>query len=113
MSAVVAFAAAFYAAGAGQTTTKHVRAAAKVVPFTDTTAGSVAAGITGQPSALKLPPPRHVKHHAKPPAAVVTVPPAVTPAPAPVSTPPTAYVPPPAKHKTSGSGTGTTTVAPP
>lgn len=113
MCAVVAFVAAFFAAGAAQTTTKHVRAHTKAVAFADSAAGAVATSFSGQPAALKLPPPRHVKHHSTPaPVATVTVAPTTsTPATAPAAAAP--VVPAPAKHKKSGgSGTGVTIVGP-
>jgi hypothetical protein len=111
--AIAAFVAAFYAAGAGTTTTKHITTHPKVVPFADAAAGGVATSFTGQPAPLKLPPPRHVKHHST--SAPVTAAPTVTsattpsaPAPAPVYTPPPA-----SKHKSKGgTGTGTTVVGP-
>jgi hypothetical protein len=114
--AAIAFLVAFFAAGAGKSTTTRVqRHAATVAPFADPAARAVAVSLTGRPAALKLPPPppRHVKHHAKPavtptPAATVTPTP-VTPSPAPTPV----YTPPPAKHKSSGgTGTGTTVVGP-
>jgi hypothetical protein len=110
--AIVAFAAAFYAAGADHTTIKHVKPHAKPVPFADTAASAVAGSFAGHPVALKLPPPRHVKHHAKPATPTVTPPPTTTNV-TPTISPP-AYVPPPApKHKSKGgTGTGTTVVGP-
>jgi hypothetical protein len=109
--ALAAFAVAFYAAGAGTTTTRHVKQEAKVVPFADPAARHVAATFAGHPAALKLPPPR-VKHHAKPATPAVPVAPTTS---ATTSAPPaSAYVPPPpVKHKSSGgTGTGTTVVGP-
>jgi hypothetical protein len=114
--AVAAFAVAFYAAGAGKAPARHITHHTPV-PFADTAASSVS--FSGIPAALKLPPPppKHVKHHAKP-AASVTAPTASTAAPA-TSTPsvaPTVHVSsPPVKHKSSGvtgTGTGTTVVGP-
>jgi hypothetical protein len=117
--AAAAFLLAFFATGAGKTTTTRVpRHAATVAPFADPAARAVAVSLTGHPAALKLPPPpRHikhqVKHHAKP-ASVATTPPAVTPTPVtPTPTPTPVYTPPPPKHKSSGgTGTGTTVVGP-
>jgi hypothetical protein len=111
--AVAAFAVAFYAAGAAQTTTKHVQTHATAVPFADAAAGPVAGSFSGQPAGLKLPPPPHVKHHSKPAASVttVTLPPTTT-ASAPAAP---VYIPPPTpKHKSrrGGTGTGTTVVGP-
>jgi len=107
--AAAAFAVAFYAAGAGQSTKTHVKAhLTKPVPFADSTARSVAASLTGHVAPLKLPPPRHVTHHAKPavPAAPTVTPTATTSTPAYVA--PT-YVP-PAKHKSPGTGHGVTVI---
>jgi hypothetical protein len=111
--AVAAFAVAFYAAGAAQTTTRHIHPRAQPVPFADAAAGGVATSFTGQPAPLKLPPRRHVKHHSKPAVSVATV----TPAPTTTASTPAApvYTPPPApKHKSprGGTGTGTTVVGP-
>lgn len=113
--AVAAFAVAFYAAGAGKAPARHITHH-KPVPFADTAAGGVAVSFSGTPAALKLPPPpKHVKHHAKP-AASVTATPTSTAAPA-TSTPsaPVHVSAPPVKHKSpavTGTGTGTTVVGP-
>jgi hypothetical protein len=117
---IAAFLVAFFAAGAGKSTTARAqRHAAAVAPFADPAARAVAVSLTGRPAALKLPPPppRHVKHRAKHHATpAVTTPPAVTPTPAVTATPVTptpVYTPPPPKHKSSsGTGTGTTVVGP-
>ncbi|MDQ6804533.1 MAG: hypothetical protein M3065_06110 [Actinomycetota bacterium] len=111
--AAAAFAVAFFAAGAGETSTTHVKVHAKAVRFADAAARSVAVSLAGHPGALKLPAPRHVKHHAKPPPVAITVttpvPPTTTSAPAPVATAP----PPTHKHSGGGgTGTGTTVVVP-
>jgi hypothetical protein len=103
--AVAAFAAAFYAAGAGQMTMKQVKPQVKAVPFADTAARGVAAGFAGHPDALKLPPPP-VKHHATPPPVAPVTSAPITSAP---STPIIPSPPPPTpKHKRSGGGTPTT-----
>jgi hypothetical protein len=108
--AVAAFAAAFFAAGAGQMAARHI-AHHKLAPFADTAASGVAVSFSGAPAALKLPPPppKHVKHHAKP-AATVPATPATTSAPA----TPAPVVSAPARHKSSGndSGHGVTIVGP-
>jgi hypothetical protein len=119
--AAAAFLVAFFATGAGKSTTTPIqRHAATVAPFADPAARAVAVSLTGRPAALKLPPPppRHfkhqVKHHAKPASVATTTPPAVTPTPVtPTPTPTPVYTPPPPKHKSSGgTGTGTTVVGP-
>jgi len=108
--ALAAFAAAFFAAGAGQTATRHITHH-KPAPFADTAASGVAVSFSGAPAALKLPPPppKHVKHHAKP-ATTVPAAPATTPAPA----TPAPVLSAPAPHKSSNkdSGHGVTIVGP-
>jgi len=77
--AVVAFTAAFFAAGADTGAPPRRQTHPKPVSFTDPAASAVAVavGAVGRPTALKLPPPRpHVKHHSTP--AVTPVTPAAT-----------------------------------
>jgi len=112
--AVAAFAAAFFAAGAGNSTTTPTKAThPRAVSFTDPAASAVAVGVVGRPTELKLPVRRHIRHHATPLAATVT--------PAAVATPTQSQpvvattAPPPVTHSSgkknsSGSGHGVTTI---
>lgn len=107
--AAAAFAAAFFAAGAASNVTKRATPRSKPVPFADSAARAVS--FTGTPAALKLPPPKRVKHR-KRAVAVSGAPPVSPPASTAASVTPT--VPPAPRHKSSsGHGHGVTIVGGP
>jgi len=106
--AVASFAAAFFAAGAGDNAPQRTVTHTQPGRFADPAARSVAASFTGQPAALKLPRPKRIKHHARPAAVAPVVTTPSTPA---YTQPPVVSSPPPVRHHSGGGGSGTGTTS--